>query len=232
MRQTCKKKIIQITSHQSPPHLTFADEALTEIFFVTNIHLLLVQSVTGNLQRMAPGAPGTRSVCPGVHALACCVVVSFTGDMPLLLQGKSCEARSWYSPVYPRTQPSVCWGGWAEGQPRSGLDSQLRKWTVWDETHAPPLTHCLTHFCKDLVYRNRASQVVQLVKNSPAMWEIWVWSLGWEDPLEKEVATHFSILAWRIPWTIKSMGSQRVGHDWATFIERGIHGTHLIGRIK
>ena len=47
-----------------------------------------------------------------------------------------------------------------------------------------------------------ASLVAQLVKNPPAMWETWVGSLGWEDPLEKGKATHPSILAWRIPWTI------------------------------
>ena len=47
-----------------------------------------------------------------------------------------------------------------------------------------------------------ASLVAQLVKNPPAMWETWVRSLGWEDPLEKGKATHFSILAWRIPWTV------------------------------
>ena len=47
-----------------------------------------------------------------------------------------------------------------------------------------------------------ASLVAQLVKNPPAMWETWVLSLGWEDPLEKEKATHSSILAWRIPWTV------------------------------
>ena len=44
--------------------------------------------------------------------------------------------------------------------------------------------------------------VAQLVKNQPAMWETWVQTLGWEDPLEKETATHCSILAWRIPWTV------------------------------
>ena len=44
--------------------------------------------------------------------------------------------------------------------------------------------------------------VAQLVKNLPAMWETWVQSLGWEHPLEKVKATYFSILAWRIPWTI------------------------------
>ena len=43
--------------------------------------------------------------------------------------------------------------------------------------------------------------VAQLVKNLPAMWETWVQYLGWEDPLEKGMATHSSILAWRIPWT-------------------------------
>ena len=49
------------------------------------------------------------------------------------------------------------------------------------------------------------------------MWETWVRSLGWEDPLEKGTAIHSSIPAWRIPWTLQSMGSQRVRHDWATF---------------
>ena len=46
-----------------------------------------------------------------------------------------------------------------------------------------------------------ASLVAQLVKNLPAVWETWVWSLGWEDPLEKGKATYSSILAWRIPWS-------------------------------
>ena len=62
-----------------------------------------------------------------------------------------------------------------------------------------------------------ASSVAQLVKNLPAMRETWVRSLGWEDFLEKGKATHSSILAWRIPWTVQFMGSQRVRHDWVTF---------------
>ena len=62
------------------------------------------------------------------------------------------------------------------------------------------------------------SLVAQLVKNPPAMQETRVQSLGREDPLEKKVATHSSILAWRIPWTeepggLQSTGSQRVGLD-------------------
>ena len=58
-----------------------------------------------------------------------------------------------------------------------------------------------------------ASFVAQLVNNPPAMPETRVRDLGWEDPLEKGKATYSSILAWRIPWTMQSMGSQRVGHD-------------------
>ena len=58
--------------------------------------------------------------------------------------------------------------------------------------------------------------VAQAVKNLPAMWETWVQSPGWEDHLEKEMATHSSILAWKAPWTeepgrLQSMGSPRVG---------------------
>ena len=57
-----------------------------------------------------------------------------------------------------------------------------------------------------------------MVKNLPAMQETWVRSLDWEDPLEKEMATQSSVLAWKIPWTeepgrLQSSGSQRVGHD-------------------
>ena len=68
-----------------------------------------------------------------------------------------------------------------------------------------------------------ASLVTQTVKNLPAMQEMWVRSLGWEDPLENEMATHSSVLAWEIPWTeepggLPCLGSQRAGHDWGTNI--------------
>ena len=67
-------------------------------------------------------------------------------------------------------------------------------------------------------YLNRASLVAQMVKYLPAMQETQVQSLGWEDPLEKGMATHSSILVWRIPWAeepgrLQSMGSQKVRHD-------------------
>ena len=70
-------------------------------------------------------------------------------------------------------------------------------------------------------HSNGASLMAQQVKNPPAIQETqktWVQSLGWEDPLEKEMATHSSTLAWKIPWTkdpgrLQSMGSLRVRHD-------------------
>ena len=65
------------------------------------------------------------------------------------------------------------------------------------------------------------SLVAQMVKPLPAMWETWVQSLGWEDPREKEMATHSSTHAWKIPWMekpggLQSMGSQRVRQDGVT----------------
>ena len=70
------------------------------------------------------------------------------------------------------------------------------------------------------------SLVAQRIKRLPTMRETWIWSLGRQDPLEKEMATHSSILAWRIPWMeepsrLQSAGSQRVRHDWVTSL------THL-----
>ena len=64
-----------------------------------------------------------------------------------------------------------------------------------------------------------------VVKNLPAGQETWVWSLGWEDPLEDGMTTHFSTLAQRIPWTeepggLQSIGSHRVRHDWATKLQQ------------
>ena len=72
------------------------------------------------------------------------------------------------------------------------------------------------------IYLPTFMPVAQRLKRLPPMQETWVQSLGWEDPLEKEMVTHSSILAWRIPWMeepggrLQSMGSPRVRHDWAT----------------
>ena len=68
-------------------------------------------------------------------------------------------------------------------------------------------------------------------KSLPAMWETQVWSLGQEDPLEKEMATHSSTLTWKIPWMkepgrLQPVGSPRVGHDWATSLQFTSLQTH------
>ena len=70
-----------------------------------------------------------------------------------------------------------------------------------------------SHYVKIInsVYLIEASLVAQSVKNLPMMQETWVQSLGWEDPLEKEMATHASILAWEIPWTEEPGGLQSMG---------------------
>ena len=84
--------------------------------------------------------------------------------------------------------------------------------------HSNTHTHTVLHHTLLDIFRT--SLVAQRLKRLPAMRETWVWSLGWQDPL-KEMATHSSILAGRIPWMeepgrLQSTGSQRVGHDWST----------------
>ena len=76
-----------------------------------------------------------------------------------------------------------------------------------------------------------ASLVAQRLKRLPGMRETRVWSPGQEDPLEKEIATHSSTLAWRIPWReepgrLQSMKLQRVRHDWATSLHQNVLGTN------
>ena len=85
--------------------------------------------------------------------------------------------------------------------------------------------------------------VAHMIRSLLAVQETWVWSLGWEDPLEECMAIHSSVLSWRIPWTekpgeLQSMGSHRVGHDWATNththarVDRSIWGRKLWPWIK
>ena len=98
------------------------------------------------------------------------------------------------------------------------------KWSqsVW--TQLSGLFYSASRFELHLGYSG-ASMVAQMVKCLPATWETQVWSLGWEDALEKEMVPHSSTLAWKVPWTqepggLQSMGSQRVGHDWVTSYTR------------
>ena len=87
------------------------------------------------------------------------------------------------------------------------------------------------YVCIHLYIHTRASLVAELLKNLPAMRETWVQALGWEDALEKGKATNSSIPAWRTPRTAYSMGSQRVGHDWATFTFIYIY-THIHTKLN
>ena len=83
----------------------------------------------------------------------------------------------------------------------SGLDSKESAFNAGDPGSIPGLGRSTGEGIGYPLQYSWASLVAQLVKNPPAMWETWVQSLGWEDPLEKGMATHSSILAWRIPWT-------------------------------
>ena len=90
----------------------------------------------------------------------------------------------------------------------------LYHWATWETLLEPSLS-----FIRIKVWKLVGLPGGSVLKES-CMQEMWVWSLGWEDPLEKEMAVHCSILAWGIPWTEKpsrpqSMGSQRVGHNLA-----------------
>ena len=95
----------------------------------------------------------------------------------------------------------------------SGTLSDLIPWIYF----SLPLYNCKGF---DLGHTWMASLVAQTVKRLSTTWETRVWSLGWEDPLDKEMAIHSSTIAWKIPWTeepgrLQSMGSQRIGHDQA-----------------
>ena len=88
--------------------------------------------------------------------------------------------------------------------------------------------------CVNIILYLRAALVAQTVKNLPAMQETWVWSLGGENPLDEEMATFSSILAWRISWTegpggLQSTGSQRMGQNRAINIHTHTHThTHIL----
>ena len=107
-----------------------------------------------------------------------------------------------YLPLAPPGKPKMVWS--------------LRKKKDWQVNTWPSnfTFRYLTHRMKTYGASPSGSEI----KNLPAMQETWVQVLGWEDPLEKEMATHSSILAWKIPWAeklcgLQSMGSQRVRHD-------------------
>ena len=108
---------------------------------------------------------------------------------------------------------------WREAKPRAHIMAELwpRQRDLREKIY--PETQFIALFSR----LSRVSLEAQMAKSLLTMRETWVQSLGEEDPLEKEMGTHSSILTWWIPWTedpggLKSMGSQRAGHDWATNI--------------
>ena len=113
----------------------------------------------------------------------------------------TCQKLSWYKLHFSSNHLQKCWEGYLG-------EKKLRS----------------------VIIDSWASLVAHMVKNLPAMWETCVWSLGQEEPLEKGMATHSSILAWEIPWTeepgrLESMGSQRVRRDWfSEFLQNGMAG--------
>ena len=89
---------------------------------------------------------------------------------------------------------------------------------MWKSTYNVFLIHCVREWCcMFCITPGGACLTVPLLVILSLMGDLW-WCLGWEDPLEKGKATHSSILAWRIPCSVSSMGSQRVGRDWATHL--------------
>ena len=101
---------------------------------------------------------------------------------------------------------------------------------MWEQCDTRKTRQCVRNG-SNLVWQSlQYSLVTQMVKNLPVIWEIWVQSLGQEDPLEEEMATHSSILVGRVLWTeepdgLQSVRSQRVGHNWATNTHTHTH-TH------
>ena len=122
--------------------------------------------------------------------------------IPIYRGGDRLAEEKWLAPVYTATWASLV-------AQRVKNPPAMRETLVWFLGWGYPLQY------------SWASLVAQMVKNPPAMQETWVQSMGWEDPLEEDMATHSSILAWKIPWTeepdrLRVMGLQRVRWYWAT----------------
>ena len=146
---------------------------------------------------------------------------------PTRCQGKKLQAKHWFDPkTCIRTQHSFPY--------------------PQDENHHIPCRTAVRNerTCKNYLLRawprvkfmtnDFTSPVAHMVKNLPVMWETQFRSLGQEDPLEKEMATHSSTLAWNIPWTeepgrLQSMGSQKVRHDWETSLSLYNHKGFALG---
>ena len=157
--------------------------------------LALVRSPTSGRTLLVGGLP---SVLTDPHQLlhgrSCCL------DLPILS-----DPQLWLLLLSPLTSASplqVCWIWWTLGGFPGGSAGKESTCNAGDPGSISGLGKFAGEgICYRLQYP-RASLVAQMVKNPPLMWETWVWPLGWEDALEKWIATHSSILAWRIPWIV------------------------------
>ena len=171
------------------------------------------------------------------------------GNHPWIFMGKTeaeAEAPIFWPPEGELTHWKMLWcwkrlnaKGEEGGRGWNGQIASLTQWTWvranserWWRTGKPGVLQCmeskivgqrLNKNNKNAAYMGfPGSSVVENLPAKQETWqEPWVWSLGWDDPLEKEMVTHSSILAWETPWTeepsgLQSMGYQRVRHDWVT----------------
>ena len=160
---------------------------------------------------------------PCAHAQSCPTLLQLRGLYPARhlcpwdFPGKNPGVGSHFllQGIFPTQQSNPRFLHWQVDSLPTAPAGKPIQWYSW------AFTFILQKLFETLQWSRQASLVGRMVKNLPAMQETWVWSLGWEDPLEKEVATHFSILARRIPGTgesggLQPMGSQGVRHNWAT----------------
>ena len=125
---------------------------------------------------------------------------------------------TWFLFVFFSSQRCICHLDFAKGDVKKGILTLIVFLSCYKEVHAKCF---LCTLFKSIEQPVGAALVAQTIKNLPAMQEPQVQSLGWEDLLEWGMATHSSILAWRIPWTeepgrLQFMRSQRTGHNWGT----------------
>ena len=127
------------------------------------------------------------------------------GSPPHLLDSQvhACSHSSRLTHSYHKTLPQICFSHLSPAIFEALRDSVY---------HPSPVDTARTSSSPSSLPETK-SRIHGWPKNLPAMQDTWVRSLSWEDPLEKGKATHFSILAWRIPWTIQSMGLERVAQD-------------------
>ena len=146
-----------------------------------------------------------------------CVALDFTGKQRELWYWEHCETTLSFSFLICKWRS---WSSWSLKSPPALTFHDSWNWMKWNTGHLGMAHKAILCIYFPIIYPYMGFLVAQMVKSLPAMQETRVWSLGQKDPLEIGMATHSSILAWKIPWMeepggLQSKGSQRVGHNWA-----------------